>query len=177
MIKKMTLENMNDINKANDSFNVIGRIIPTYENGIWSYVEELYSNPYEKKYDDEDIIHYDYQKYANDNDYAIYFYYCDSKCVGQIILHSNWNKYSFIEDISVLRDYRGKGIGRALINTAIEWAKQNNLCGLMLETQDINLLACRFYNNLGMKIGAVDNMLYANFPTCEEKAIFWYLKF
>lgn len=62
MIKKMTLDNMCDINKANDSFNVIGRIIPTYKNGI-------------------------------------------------------------------------------------------------------------------MKIGAVDNMLYANFPTCDEKAIFWYLKF
>ena len=77
----------------------------------------------------------------------------------------------------MLGDYRGKGIGHALINTAIEWAKQNNLCGLMLETQDVNLLACRFYSKLGMKIGAVDNMLYANFPTYNERAIFWYLKF
>jgi len=177
MIKKMTLKNIKDINKANDSFNVIGRIIPTYENGMWSYVEEIYSNSYEKKYDDEDTAHYDYQKYVNNNDYAIYFYYYDNKCVGQIILHSNWNRYAFIEDISVLGDYRGKGIGHALINTAIEWAKQNNLCGLMLETQDVNLLACRFYSKLGMKIGAVDNMLYANFPTYNERAIFWYLKF
>lgn len=47
----------------------------------------------------------------------------------------------------------------------------------MLETQDVNVSACRFYAKNSFIIGAVDNMLYSNFPTANEKAIFWYYKF
>lgn len=70
-----------------------------------------------------------------------------------------------------------KGIGSALINISIEWAKHKNLHGLMLETQDNNLIACKFYHNCGFKIGSVDTMLYANFENNFEKAVFWYLRF
>lgn len=59
----------------------------------------------------------------------------------------------------------------------IEWAKHKNLHGLMLETQDNNLIACKFYHNCGFKIGSVDTMLYANFENNFEKAVFWYLRF
>ena len=48
---------------------------------------------------------------------------------------------------------------------------------MKLETQDVNVLACRFYDKLGFQIGAVDTMLYANFDNADEKAIFWYIKF
>lgn len=65
----------------------------------------------------------------------------------------------------------------ALINISIEWAKHKNLHGLMLETQDNNLIACKFYHNCGFKIGSVDTMLYANFENNFEKAVFWYLRF
>ena len=64
-----------------------------------------------------------------------------------------------------------------LINISIEWAKHKNLHGLMLETQDNNLIACKFYHNCGFKIGSVDTMLYANFENNFEKAVFWYLRF
>ncbi|MHC0169872.1 N-acetyltransferase, partial [Enterococcus faecium] len=56
-------------------------------------------------------------------------------------------------------------------------AKHKNLHGLMLETQDNNLIACKFYHNCGFKIGSVDTMLYANFENNFEKAVFWYLRF
>ncbi|WP_225592063.1 GNAT family N-acetyltransferase, partial [Enterococcus faecalis] len=83
----------------------------------------------------------------------------------------------YIEDIAVCKDFRGQGIGSALINISIEWAKHKNLHGLMLETQDNNLIACKFYHNCGFKIGSVDTMLYANFENNFEKAVFWYLRF
>ena len=47
----------------------------------------------------------------------------------------------------------------------------------MLETQDNNLIACKFYHNCGFKIGSVDTMLYANFENNFEKAVFWFLWF
>ncbi|HGI0158585.1 TPA: GNAT family N-acetyltransferase, partial [Streptococcus pyogenes] len=92
-------------------------------------------------------------------------------------LRKNWNRYAYIEDIAVCKDFRGQGIGSALINISIEWAKHKNLHGLMLETQDNNLIACKFYHNCGFKIGSVDTMLYANFENNFEKAVFWYLSF
>ncbi|PKY99875.1 streptothricin acetyltransferase [Enterococcus faecalis] len=55
--------------------------------------------------------------------------------------------------------------------------QNQNLHGLMLETQDNNLIACKFYHNCGFKIGSVDTMLYANFENNFEKAVFWYLRF
>lgn len=58
----------------------------------------------------------------------------------------------------------------------IEWAKHKNLHGLMLETQDNNLIACKFYHNCGFKIGSVDTMLYANFENNFEKAVFLVFK-
>ena len=66
--------------------------------------------------------------------------------------------------------------GKALIQKAMEWAKNSNLQGLALETQDNNLLACRFYVKCGFVIGAVNTMLYKNFDN-EEFAVFWYLRF
>lgn len=94
-----------------------------------------------------------------------------------IKIRSNWNGYALIEDIAVAKDYRKKGVGTALLHKAIEWAKENKFCGLMLETQDINVSACHFYAKHQFIIGAVDTMLYSNLPTANEIAIFWYYKF
>ncbi|MET1374884.1 hypothetical protein ABUR95_16150, partial [Staphylococcus aureus] len=60
-----------------------------------------------------------------------------------------------------------------LINISIEWAKHKYLQGLILVTQDNNLIACLFYHNCGFKIGSVDTMLYANFENNFEKAVVW----
>ncbi len=55
MIIKMNQFNMKDFNKPNEPFVVSGRIIPTFENNVWKYTEELFSEPYFKKYEDDEI--------------------------------------------------------------------------------------------------------------------------
>jgi streptothricin acetyltransferase len=107
----------------------------------------------------------------------VYLYYFGDTCVGQIRLRKNWNKYAFIEDIAVACANRRQGIGKELLDKAKHWAIKNKLDGFMLETQDINLSACKFYKKYGFDIGAVDTMLYANFDNHDEKAVFWYMKF
>ena len=167
---------MTDINKANAPFEVIGKIKPSYVNDEWIYTEEIYSYSYIKSYPNDDI---DYSVYIDNSDKAIFFAYHDKVCIGQIILRRDWNKYAFIEDICVSEMFRGQGVGSELIQSAVLWAKQAGLCGLALETQDNNLLACRFYAKCGFVIGAVNNMLYKNFekPWSDECAIFWYMRF
>ena len=174
MIKEVTMENLKDINKSNQPFKIIGKIVPVFSEGVWSFSECLYEQESVKVYDDEEE---QWEDYIGNPDKTIFLYYDDADCVGLIRLRRNWNKYAFIEDISVSENHRGNGIGGKLILKAIEWANENGLFGLMLETQDNNLLACRFYSKLGFHIGAVDTMLYANFDNSDEKAIFWYVKF
>jgi len=47
----------------------------------------------------------------------------------------------------------------------------------MLETQDVNLLACRFYLKNNFEIGAVDTKLYSNSKFKDETALFFYFIF
>lgn len=165
-----------DVNAANESFPVIGRIVPELRDGVWVWREELSSEPWEKRYPNDDC---NYSEYIGSPDRAVYLAYADGRCVGQIILRRDWNRYAFIEDICVARSSRGQGIGTALLQRAIEWARSIGLNGLALETQDNNVLACRFYAKCGFSIGGVNTMLYRNFsePYCDETAIFWYLNF
>ena len=138
--------------------------------------EELYDRTVLKRYPNDDC---DYAAYLDNPDKAVFLAYADGKCAGQIVLRKDWNRYAFIEDICVSASYRGNGIGTALIQKAVQWAKEKRLCGLALETQDNNLLACRFYAKCGFSVGAVNTMLYKNFekPWSDETAIFWYMKF
>lgn len=96
-----------------------------------------------------------------------------------LVLRADWNGYAYIEDICVVQAARGQGVGSALIERAKAWARERELSGLALETQDNNLLACRFYARRGFQIGGVNTMLYRKFrqPYCEETAIYWYLLF
>lgn len=48
MITKMTRFNMKDFNKPNEPFVVSGRIIPSFENNVWTYTEEKFAEPYVK---------------------------------------------------------------------------------------------------------------------------------
>ncbi len=172
-IIKINQQNFTDINKANQPFEVIGKIKPVFINGIWTYSEEIYEQSNMKVYPDDT---WDYTTYINNPDKTIFLAYSDARCVGQIILKRDWNRYAFIEDICVAKSERGQGIGTGLIQKAIEWAEHSNLKGLALETQDNNLLACRFYAKCGFVIGAVNTMLYQNFHN-DEFAVFWYLLF
>lgn len=124
----MTQDNIKDFNKTNDGFMVSGRIVPTYANNIWTFTEEIFVDPYFKKYDDDEMD----LRYIEEVEKAVFFYYIENNCVGQIKMCSNWNGYALIEDIAVAKDYRKKGVGTALLNKAIEWAKERSFCGVTL---------------------------------------------
>ena len=175
-IVKLSFDTLKDVNKASEPFEIIGKLKPTFVNDEWTYTEEIYDCSYLHSYPNEDC---DYSLYIENPDKAVFLAYSDKECVGQIVLVKDWNKYALVEDICVSKSSRGQGVGTALIQKAVEWAKDKGLDGLALETQDNNLLACRFYLKCGFAIGAVNTMLYKNFskPWSDATAIFWYLKF
>ena len=57
-------------------------------------------------------------------------------------------------------------------------AKEKGFPGLMLETQDNNVAACRLYARCGFELRGFDTHLYkALDPSSDEIALYWYLIF
>ena len=54
MIVEINLNNIKDINKPNQPFNIIGKIIPVYQNDMWTFTECLYNEAHEKYYPNDD---------------------------------------------------------------------------------------------------------------------------
>lgn len=64
----------------------------------------------------------------------------------QIKLHRA-NKQSFIEDLIVDENYRNRGIGKALLQNAVNYAKNNNCEVIELTSYINNEKAHKFYQN------------------------------
>ena len=173
-IVELTADNASDLHKANQPFDVMGRLDLKFENGKWSCAEELFEAVNSKQYPNYDGA--EAEDYISSADRIAYLAYEDGRCVGQVLLAKTWNGYAHVEDISVARAFRGRGIGRALLEKAEAWAMKNQLDALSLECQDNNLLASRFYRQNGFEIGGVNTRLYAMLaePYASETAVFWY---
>jgi GNAT superfamily N-acetyltransferase len=68
---------------------------------------------------------------------------------------STWKGRRFyLEDLYIKEAYRGKGLGKNLINEAIAEAKRMKCTGMMWQVLDWNQPAIDFYNTLGVKMDA-----------------------
>jgi streptothricin acetyltransferase len=170
-IKRLDQEKHTEIDRCDNSFWVENKLsIDVIDDRItYSLVP---AHGFEKHYLPEQS---DYSDYLNNPDKAIYLAYADEQLAGQIILRKNWNGYAYIEDITVDKRFRRLGIGRQLMLQAVEWTKTLGLPGIMLETSNVNVDACKFYEHFGFKLGGFDRFLYqAALPDTEEVALFWY---
>lgn len=85
------------------------------------------------------------------------------------------------EDISVLWDirvrpgHRRSGIGTALFAAVVKWSKERDCKYLRVETQDINVPACRFYVRQGCLLGEVNRFAYSEPHVAHEVMLIWYL--
>ena len=81
-----------------------------------------------------------------------------------------------LEDIRVHPDFRRCGIGTKLINQVANWSRNQETKQLMIETQNINVNACRFYAKQGCKLGGINRYGYGSHPQVKhEVMLIWYL--
>ena len=83
---------------------------------------------------------------------------------------------SVLWDIRVQPEFRGRGIGRALFLQAAEWSRERGCRQMKVETQNVNVPACRFYVNMGCELGAINRHGYAGQPHVAHEVMFlWYI--
>lgn len=71
----------------------------------------------------------------------------ENKVIGTIALLDIGNFRGALRKMFVHKDFRGKefGVGQALLNTLLEWAKQTNFKEILLGTTEKFIAAQRFY--------------------------------
>jgi ribosomal protein S18 acetylase RimI-like enzyme len=75
-------------------------------------------------------------------------------------------------DIRVATEARRRGVGAQLFTAAEKWAVAHGCRCLKVETQNINVPACRFYAKQGCVLGAINRFAYPEFPN--EVQLLWY---
>lgn len=104
---------------------------------------------------------------ANHPTAEVLFAITDSKVVGLATCFVNFSTfkikpYLYIHDVVVMAEYRGKGIGKALMKRLIEISEERKYCKITLEVREDNVAAQALYRSLG-------------FDECEPKMLFWNL--
>jgi GNAT superfamily N-acetyltransferase len=100
--------------------------------------------------------------------------------VGGVILARDLPDFDITDgrsDVAVIIDLRvdpacrGRGCGRQLFEHAFGWARDNGCKLLRVETQDINVAACRFYERMGCNLLSFEEDAYG--PDINEVRIYW----
>ena len=76
-------------------------------------------------------------------------------------------------DIRVCPEYRGVGI--PLFRYATKWSRERGCTHMKIETQNVNVPACRFYQRMGACLGEIHRFGYAAVPAvAHEVMLNWY---
>ena len=87
-----------------------------------------------------------------------------------------YSDMSVLWDIRVLPTRRGQGIGKKLLEHAAGWSRERGCVLMKIETQNINLEACRFYASQGCVLGDIRRYAYRSEPrVADEVQLNWYL--
>lgn len=150
--------------------------------GTLTLAERAASSPFEKDYDAAEEngplwwqAHFDLSKWG------IFSARVEGQLVAGAIVAFRSLEIAMLEgrgdlallwDIRVAREVRGEGIGSALLEAVEEWSLASGATCLKVETQNINVPACRFYERHGFVLRTVSPGAYRDFP--EEIQLLWY---
>ncbi|AHF09690.1 MULTISPECIES: N-acetyltransferase [Dehalobacter] len=104
----------------------------------------------------------------------------DDRIVGTGALHITWDDLAEIRALAVEESYRGKGLGRKIVELLLEEAKELHCPKVFTLTYQVD-----FFKHMGFEITEKDSMPHkvwkecincVKFPNCDENALILYLK-
>lgn len=90
----------------------------------------------------------------------------------ELVMLEGHRDLAVLWDIRVSPETRGQGVGSALFRAAEVWARARGCRQLKVETQNINVRACRFYARQGCVLSAAHRSAYPELP--DEIQLLWY---
>jgi GNAT superfamily N-acetyltransferase len=155
--------------------------------GGFRLVEETIPQPYVKRYDDDDEDRP--SRWAASFDlsrWGIFLAREGERVLGGAAVALDTAVYpmdrfqrkdlAVLWDIRVHPDAQRRRIGTMLFRHAADWARRQGCGQLGLETQSVNVPACRFYAYQGCELGAIHRFGYAGCrDVAHEAMLLWYL--
>ena len=161
------------------------KIEPLHEGlGGLSMTEERLGTPYLKDYDASETP-LRWSKQFDISQWGIFLLQKDNLPVAGAAVARNTPLVNMLEnrkdlavlwDIRVHPDWQRKGLGTRIFRHAASWAKQLGCTQMKIETQNVNVPACRFYARQGCILGGINRFGYAGCPSVAHEAmLLWYL--
>jgi GNAT superfamily N-acetyltransferase len=146
-------------------------------------MHELPVKPYIKDYDADGESPADWPKRFNVTNWGFFLARMGDKPVGAAAVAFDTTGVFMLEarrDLSVLWDIRvrpeARGAGIPLFSCAAEWSRRCGCTLMKIETQNVNVPACRFYHRMGARLGEIHCHGYAAVPAvAHEVMLNWYL--
>ncbi len=182
-IVEESAEALKDYSRISIAFLVESRLrLEIIRNGLGGFnlIEEKVAHPYGKDYDHfEPPISWP-QKWDISKWGILSAFDGKTRVGGAAIAYDTQNVFMLEErkdlaalwDIRIQPDFRGREIGTKLFQHAVDWARARNCRYLKIETQNINVPACRFYAKQGCVLGSINRFAYPDLP--DEVQLIWY---
>ena len=180
-VHEATMAAMEAYARVSTAFRVERRLAlaadPSAPSGV-SFAEDFVVSPFVKDYDVLPGNHP--TEWARRLDTARWRVFAafvgNAQAGGAILILPNHNAGVQIEaelwDLRVSPAWRRRGVARALWATVEAAARAADARALKIETQQINVAACRLYRALGCELSRVDPAAYPELP--DEVALHWY---
>lgn len=120
-IKRFDESLLSFLPRPEEPFEIIGKLVPTYDGHEWQSSEILYDTTYEKTYPD-DV--FDPKIYIDNPNEAAFLAMFNGNCIGSLRVGKRWNNNSFIDDLAIDRAHRRQGVGTMLMDAAVQWSKE-----------------------------------------------------
>jgi GNAT superfamily N-acetyltransferase len=183
-IKEQKLVSFSDYAKVSIAFEVatVFDVVEQHQNpGAFTLTERRLNHPYVKDYDSIDGAQPQLwtQRY-NTSNWGMFTAFADERLVGGAVVAFRSPGLNLLEgrddlavlwDIRVVPEARRHGVGSALFRAVEAWAQAKGCRELKVETQNVNVPACRFYERQGCVLTSVERHAYPEIP--DEIQLLW----
>jgi ribosomal protein S18 acetylase RimI-like enzyme len=147
--------------------------------------EKQVPSPYVKDYDTYDGGPERWLQRFDVSNWAFFLAYAQNRPVGGAVVAfrtpgvnmlAGRHDLAVLWDIRVHPDCRRTGAGTKLFRRAVEWSRSSGCRQLKIETQNVNVPACRFYVKQGCHLGEINRYAYAGHcQVAHEVMLVWYV--
>ena len=140
----------------------------------WTLQERLVKVPYLKNYDAiSGNSPVDWPRKFDMSHWGLLAARVDARLVGGAVVAFRTDGVDLLKgrtdivalwDLRVAPDIRRRGVGSALFAAVERWAVVRGCCQLKVETQNINVPACRFYAAQGCELRSIERLAYPELP-------------